>query len=124
MGWFAFLKKPVTQFFVFNFCMLLAARLVNGVVSTKNNFSKKLKKRKFENTLFFSSKGRKLKARNNSPFKFAYPNNPFELKKSNVSSFLSAVSEVAERFPLPLFGLSSHQIEEESIFGVSSYPIR
>ena len=92
-----------------------------GYYALKTTSQEKRKKRKIKNSHFFSLKARKSKARNFSPLEFDYTNKPFELDNSNVSCFFSAVSEVAEGSPLPLFGLSSHQIEEESIFGVSKY---
>ena len=52
---------------------------------------------------------------NNSPAKFIHAYSPFKLEISNFSSFLSAVSEVAERSLFSPFGLSSHQLKR-SVF--------
>ena len=51
--------------------------------------------------------------------KFAHAYNPFRLENSNVSSFLSAVSEFAERSPFFLFGLSSYQLKK-NVFSLGS----
>ena len=60
---------------------------------------------------FFSQKEGNQKLSNNSPLKFAHADSPFKLENSNVSSFLSAVSEVAERIPFFSFGLSNQHLK-------------
>ena len=84
--------------------------LVNSVVYTENTFSREIKR---EDKIYFPffSKEVYRKLSNNSPLKFIHAYSPFKLENSNVSSFLSAVSEVAERSPFPPFGLSSHQLK-------------
>ena len=112
-------KTKQSHFVGFNCCILLAARLVIGVVCTENNFSRKSKKRKNKNSPFFSSKARKSKARNIYPYKFASANKPWITPTS--LPFCLRSQKLSKEVPLPLFVLSSHQIEEESIFGGSSY---
>ena len=68
--------------------------------------------------LSFSQKQGNQKLSNNSPLKFAHAYNPFKLENSNVSSFLSAISEVAERSPFSPLGLSSHQLTSR-VFSLS-----
>ena len=49
---------------------------------------------------------------------------PLSCKTHTSLSFCQRSQKWPKEVPLPLFGLSSHQIEEESIFGVSSYHSR
>ena len=54
--------------------------------------------------------------------KFTHAYNPFKLENSNVSSFLSTGSEVAEISPFFLFGLSRHQLKRNMFpLGLSSH---
>ena len=54
------------------------------------------------------------------PLKLAHANNAFEMESSDVFSFCPWSQKLPKEVPVPIFGLSCHQMEEKKIFAESN----